>query len=398
MNARPLDVLYVGTLPPHRGGSAIAMAQVLSGLAGRGHRIRAVAPITAEQLREGDRFAERAPELTVRRFVLPYLDGAPDVPPSDEYRELKRGKIAELMAQLIAERRPDVVIAGRESFVSYVPDVAQPHGLPVVAYAHGTLTHGLLNGTYPRELAEGLVDRLRGLNALVTPARHLAASLARLRLPSVRVVRNAVDPARFHPHRRDGELARRLGVGEDDVVAAHLSNLKPVKRPLDIVAAAALALARDPRLLFLVVGDGPMRAEVEEACRAAGVEERFRFVGWVEHEDVPAYLSLADILVLPSAAEAQALVYLEAHATGPTLIASDIPAAREVIVDGETGLLFPMGDVDAFAAAIVHAAADPELRAAVGRAARARVQAHALPEVVAEHERLLAATANGSSH
>jgi glycosyltransferase involved in cell wall biosynthesis len=166
-----------------------------------------------------------------------------------------------------------------------------------------------------------------------------------------------------------------------------------LKRPLDVVAAAAAVLPRDPRLLFLMVGDGSLRRAAEEACAEAGIAARFRFVGWVDYERVPAYLSLADIVVLPSAGEAQALVYLEAQAAGRALIATDIPAAREVIAHGETGLLVETGDTEGLAENILVAARDPQLRAELARRGHERVQAHALPRVVARYERLFTGVA-----
>src|SRR5205814_682049 len=83
---RPLDLLYVGTLPPHHGGTAIAMSQVLAGLAARGHSVRAVAPTTTERLGTGEVFDTAHPELAVHRYVLPVLSTTPDVPNADHAR------------------------------------------------------------------------------------------------------------------------------------------------------------------------------------------------------------------------------------------------------------------------------------------------------------------------
>src|SRR5581483_4211837 len=199
----------------------------------------------------------------------------------------------------------------------------------------------------------------------------------------------AVDPAHFAPRPRDAALARALGIRDDDLVVAHLSNLKPWKRPLDLVASAALTLPSNPRLLYLVVGDGPLRAAMEDACRRAALTERFRFVGWVDHEHVPAYLSLADLVVMPSHAEARALVYLETQACGRLLLASDVPAAREVIVDGKTGLLFEQGSLADLAAQTLRAAADPDLRARVGAAARRSISPRALDTLLDAYEETL---------
>ena len=114
-----------------------------------------------------------------------------------------------------------------------------------------------------------------------------------------------------------------------------------------------------------------------------------RFAGWVDQSESPRYLNLADMVVMPSQLEALSLVYLEAQACGRVLIASDIPAAREVIEDGVTGLLFPMGVIEAFSERILLAAAQPGLRAAIGRRARAQAEASGMDEWLDAYERAL---------
>jgi 1,2-diacylglycerol 3-alpha-glucosyltransferase len=91
---------------------------------------------------------------------------------------------------------------------------------------------------------------------------------------------------------------------------------------------------RIPRLLYIIVGDGPGRVQLEAQCRGKGIVDRFRFPGWIEHTRMPDYLRLADIVVMPSESEGQSLVYLEAQACGRVLLASRIEGAR-IIRDGE---------------------------------------------------------------
>src|SRR5262249_14457442 len=86
-------VLYVGTLPPHRGGSALTTCEVLNGLARLGHWIAAIAPITEYALRDGDPLAGGSGGLEVRRFVLPHFNTSPDTPQPDEYRRLEGQQI-----------------------------------------------------------------------------------------------------------------------------------------------------------------------------------------------------------------------------------------------------------------------------------------------------------------
>jgi glycosyltransferase involved in cell wall biosynthesis len=390
MTEAPLDILYVGMLPPHRGGSAVVNAMVLRGLAERGHQVRAIAPATPANGGNGNPFARSCPELEATSYELPYTDGSAYTPPSEEYRELERRQIAELVPRLLEERLPDIVVAGREAFAWHVPEVLSPHSLPTALVVHGSTTHGILRGDYPEALAQGLLERLRRIDLMVTPAHHMAEALDGLDVPGVQVVRNPVDLDRFRPGPRDARLARAVGIGAGDVVVVHPSNFKGLKRVEDLFASAATAVARDPRLLYVVLGDGPLRGELEAACAEAGVAGRFRFPGWVEHEQVPDYLRLADMVVMPSAAEAQALAYLEAQACERTLVASDIPAAREVVEDGVDGLLFRVGDVEHLTEVTLRAAGDPGLRAAIGRRARERVRSHDVVSVVDDYERLFA--------
>ena len=161
-------------------------------------------------------------------------------------------------------------------------------------------------------------------------------------------------------------------------MVAHLSNLKAVKRPLDLVLSAELALRAEPRLVYVVVGDGADRQAMENECRQRELASRFRFAGWVDYSQIPAYLKLADVVISMSESEGLSRVYLEAQASARLLLASDIAPAREVIDDGLTGLLFRKGDVEHLADRTVQAAGDPGLRTRIGRRARARVQAHSL--------------------
>lgn len=386
MSAGP-RLLYVGTLPPHQGGSALVAAQVLPGLAARGHRVEAIAPIT-----EGaeDRFAALNPDIVVDRFTLPYLDTSPDTPPSDDYQRRERESIERLVGAAIERQRPDAIVIGRESFAPHVVDVTDD--IPTVGLIQGATTMGILNGSYPPERAEVLLDRLRSMDVAVTSAEHMRSTLAELGVPGVCVIPNPVDLERFGPGRPDAGLREELEIPEGAVVVAHVSNLKRLKRAHDLVAAAEIALREAPELVFLVVGEGPCRRKLAADCDDRGLASAFRFTGWVGHDEVPRYLRTADIVVMPSAGEAQALVYLETQACARTLIASDIPAAREVVEDGETGLLFPTGDVPSLAVAIARAASDRELRARLGAEGLRRVARHSLDEVVGAYANLLTDT------
>jgi glycosyltransferase involved in cell wall biosynthesis len=148
----------------------------------------------------------------------------------------------------------------------------------------------------------------------------------------------------FRPRSKDPRLLRKLRIPVDDAVVGHFSSLQPVKRPLDVVESAAFVLRSHPACCYLVAGAGPCRPEMERLAHQRGIGGQFRFVGRIEHALVPRYMSLCDLVVLPSERESFSLVYREAQACGRVIVASDIPAAREAIEPGRTGALFRRGD------------------------------------------------------
>jgi glycosyltransferase involved in cell wall biosynthesis len=385
---KPLDLLYVGLLPPHPGGAAISAGQIIAGLARRGHVVRAVAPITEDAARDGDPFAARHPALEITRFALPYFNVNPVTPASEDYSRREESEVERLLPLLLRVRRPDLIFVGRETYGACVAPIAAAWRLPFVLRLPGGTSSGILRGQYPPALAARLFGAYGMAAALVSPGRHLAELVREHGVDRVTVIPSAVDIEEFAPRPKAPALLRALEIPPDAVVIAHVSNLKPIKRPLDLVESAPAAIRRDGRLVYLIVGDGPLRERMESACRAAGIQHRFRFVGWVDHAEIPAYLNLADMVVMPSEWEALARLYVETQACGRALVASDIRAAREVVVDGVTGVLFRMGDVADLTDKLVALAGAPERRAAIGRQARARIRPHSLDGAVEAYERL----------
>jgi L-malate glycosyltransferase len=387
-----LTLTCVVPLPPYPAGSAVVCADVLTELAMRGHRVRAIAPIAEGARGNGDDPTRRAPRVPVTRFSVPYFemfrftarDGA-----SAEYRACERAGVRDALRSSLEAERPDVVLIGREIYGWYVNDIVSAASLPWVLLSHGGPTTAIRHGAWPPTESQELLAGMAAADVVVSVAEHWRVVLRELGLPRVVCIPNPVDLERFAPGPRDIRLMRRLGVVPDDVVVLHASNLSLVKRVRDVVAAADLALKSDRRLLFVVVGDGPEREHAERLCQELGVMARFRFVGWVEHGAMPDYVRLADVVVVPSEHETQSLVYLEAQASGRCLVASDVPGAAEVVSHEKTGLLFPMGDVTRLADVLVAAARDGARRNAIGLAARASVGTHALPGVTDAYEALL---------
>jgi glycosyltransferase involved in cell wall biosynthesis len=376
MNHACLDILYVGTLPPHQGGSAISAAQLLGAFSAGGHTVRALAPASRPQIERGDPFAQLHPRIAVQRYVVPAPYTTAYRPADGDYQRAEGEGIRRLLPAMIAERRPDLLFMGRESFAAHVPAIAGADGVPCVLRAAGATTVGIVEGTYPSSAAAPLIEQWCRTDLVITPSNAIAEQLRHLGVERIQVIANAIDLDMFRPGVRDGHLSAELAVPDRSTVIAYIGNLNERKRPLDIVRSSVQALARCPDAVYVIVGDGALGGEVFDTARALGVERSFRYVGWQPYEQIPRYINLADIVVMPSFGEGLARVYLETQACGRVLVASDTGAAREVVADGETGLLFPVRDVAALARACIRAAHQPELRAHIGRAALASVQRH----------------------
>jgi glycosyltransferase involved in cell wall biosynthesis len=149
-----------------------------------------------------------------------------------------------------------------------------------------------------------------------------------------------------------------------------LASLTPKKAPRVFLEAAALVRASVPAARFLVVGDGPLRGDLEARARELGLSDAVRFAG--ESDDVPGVLAGVSVSVLTSVKEGCSNIVLETMAAGRPMVATAVGGNPELIVDGVTGFLVPVGDARAVADRVVRLLSDTALAARMGEAARER--------------------------
>ena len=174
----------------------------------------------------------------------------------------------------------------------------------------------------------------------------------------------------LHADQRRGASARaaaRTSPRRTKRILMHLSNFRPVKRVTDVVKIFALVARERPAQLVLI-GDGPDRSAAEWLAHDLGIQARVHFLG--KQERVSELLALADLLLMPSELESFGLAALEAMACKVPSIATRVGGVPELIDDGVTGLLYPVGDVDAMAAGALSLLNDPSRLEAMREAAR----------------------------
>jgi glycosyltransferase involved in cell wall biosynthesis len=155
---------------------------------------------------------------------------------------------------------------------------------------------------------------------------------------------------------------------------------------LAIEALAALKL-QGLKVRYRIAGDGNLRLELERQALQLGVSDRVSFAGFIS--DTAAFLGEIDIFVMPSLFEGLGVAALEAMAAAKPVIASRAGGLAEIVVDGETGLLFPAGNVAALAAAMAALAGDSQRAVAMGIKARQRVLHHYTLEQMARRNESL---------
>ena len=211
----------------------------------------------------------------------------------------------------------------------------------------------------------------------------------------IEVVHNFVNCDVYRPFAEaDSEvraMARARFAAPGEFLFMHLSNFRPVKRIADAVQIFARVAKQLPARLALI-GDGPDRSTAEWLAHSLGIHDRIHFLG--KQDRVSELLPLADLMLMPSEMESFGLAALEAMACETPAIATRVGGVAELITDGHDGLLFPVGDVEAMAAASIALLSDPDRHRAMRKAARKTAQdrfcsTRILPRYIAFYESLI---------
>jgi glycosyltransferase involved in cell wall biosynthesis len=289
------------------------------------------------------------------------------------------GRLCELVA-LMRRERPALVHAFLPHANGLGALAARLARVPAVVISLRGLAPGPpLWGRLAGRLADRVVANAEAVGAYALS--HDGVSAAKLR-----IVRNGLDLGAFD--QQAGAPAPALPSGP---LVATVANPNRFKAPglLVLVEAAARVLRQVPAVRFLLVGDGPARAEIARAAAARGLGDRLICLG--SRQDVAAILAACQVMVLPSLREGLPNAILEAMAARKPVIATRVGGIPEAVVDDTTGLLVPPGDPEALANAILTLLQDPRRAETMGAAGRIRAEREfALERMIAETVRVYA--------
>jgi len=239
-------------------------------------------------------------------------------------------------------------------------------GVPLVATVH---EKNYYPDRFRRRVAYRVVGSFAGqMVAVSEDLKQFLAERIRIPLDRIRVVPNGIPCHKDPPHQRAAALRAALGLDPLSQVVGTVGRLVPKKGYKYLIDGGIQVAQRFPGVIFLVVGRGELRDELEGQARRLGIAPRFRLLG--HREDVSDILSLCDIFVLPSLSEGMPLALLEAMAAGVPAVATRVGGVTEVLEDGKSGFLVPPGDSQALARGIISLLEDRSLARRIGNSAR----------------------------
>ncbi len=254
-------------------------------------------------------------------------------------------------------------------------------GVPVILHTpHGHIFYGYYGPALTavfvglERLAARITDRIVVLTELGTE-EHLARGIGRPK--QFVVIPSGVDLEALRRKAPPYETARgRLGVDAETCLIVGVGRLVPVKGFQSLVKALSLILSVVPSARLLLVGDGPLHADLVAEAQALGVGNRLEMAG--AQLDPAPFLAAADLVVVPSLNEGMGRALVEAMALGLPVVATRVGGIPAVVADGETGSLVPADDPPALARAMAELLKDPGLRQRMGEAGRRRAEQFSL--------------------
>jgi N-acetyl-alpha-D-glucosaminyl L-malate synthase BshA len=370
------------TVYPTYGGSGIVGSELGKELAARGHTVHFISsslPTRLTELNERVRFHE------VEMMSYPLFEHQPyTLALATKMAKVAETENLDLLHVHYAIPHSISGILARES-------LKPKRYLPVITTLHGTdITLVGADRSYLPITRYGIVQS-DGVTAISHYLKEATKEI--FQFDDIEVIPNFICQTDYARH-PVAELRSALAP-QGEPLLVHVSNFRPVKRPVDCVEILTRVVQAGINTRLVMVGDGSERANVEHRARCLGVYDRCVFVG--KQPNIVDYLSAAEVLLLPSEQESFGLAALEAMACEVPVIASRVGGISEVVTDGETGYLSEVGDVKKMADDAAGLLTDEKLRREMGKRARESAVSRyrtdiVIPQYIEFYERVLKKT------
>lgn len=367
------------TCYPTYGGSGVVGAELGLALARRGHEIHFISSAPPMRLEDDGEPPKRVKFHPVDMFAYPLFEYPPyTLALASKLYEVAEKEGLDLLHMHYAIPHAASAYLAREMtrYSRYLPIATTLHGTDIT-----------LVGRDPSFLPITMFsieqsDRVTAISEYLRKAT-LDTFCCHCR---VDVIYNFID-SEFYQRTPDDDLRKEVAPYGEKIIL-HISTFRPVKRITDCIEVLARVRKTGGVPARLVMcGEGPERKEAEELAARLGVADDVLFVGQKPQLMIRHYLSIADALLLPSQSESFGLVALEAMACNVPVIATRVGGIPEVVVDGETGFLYEVGDVDGMSKGMIRILTDSSLSGRLGEHGRdVAVSKFACGKIIPQYE------------
>lgn len=343
------------TVYPTYGGSGIVGAELGRELAARGHNVHFISSVLPTRVTE---LNDRVHFHEVEMMTYPLFEHQPyDLALATKMATVARAEKLDLLHVHYAIPHSISAILARESIKEkrYVPVITTLHGTDITLV--GADRSYLPITRYGLQQSDGVTAVSRFLKK---------ATIETFDFDEIEVIPNFICQNQYR-RLPDSPLRKELAPNGEKLLV-HVSNFRPVKRPIDCVEILARVQKEVPGVRLVMVGDGPERSAASFRAEQLGVKDDTIFVG--KRGNISDYLGVSDIFLLPSELEAFGLAALEAQACELPVIATRIGGIPEVVNDNETGFLSEIGDVEKMSRDVLRLLADDDLRETFGTRGR----------------------------
>ncbi len=357
---------------PTFGGSGVVATELGLGLADRGHDVHFITykrPVRLTSFHANVYFHE------VTSMEYPLFEYAP-------YETSLAGKLVDV----IRFEKLDILhvhYAIPHAAVAFMTkQILKSLGIniPIVTTLHGTdITLVGADASFA-SVVQFSINESDGVTAVSEQLRQETLNAFKI-TTDIQVIYNFIDFNRFRKINKDH--FRKAIAPEGEKILVHISNFRNVKRVQDFINIFA-QVAPKINSKLLLIGDGPERSYMEELCRSYSLCGEIRFLG--KQEAVEELLAIADLFILPSENESFGLAALEAMACEVPVISSNAGGLPEVNIDGVTGYMCEVGDVDGMAARCIELLSDPEKLSTFGKNAYQQARRFDITAILPQYE------------
>ncbi|AMR31486.1 N-acetyl-alpha-D-glucosaminyl L-malate synthase BshA [Mucilaginibacter sp. PAMC 26640] len=357
---------------PTFGGSGVVATELGKALADRGHQVHFV---TYNQPARLDLFSENLFYHEVSVSNYPLFDFPPyELALASRLVDVVRFEKLDVLHVHYAIPHASAAFMAKQILLTYGITI------PVITTLHGTdITLVGQDRTY-KPVVTFSINKSDGVTAVSAHLREDTYKYFKIE-KDIKVIPNFIDLTRFSLKAKDHFKKAIAPNGEK--VLVHTSNFRKVKRTDDVVKIFAEVIKKIPAKL-LMVGDGPERSTCEKLSRDLGIAEHVRFLG--KQDAIEEILSVADLFLMPSQSESFGLAALEAMACKVPVISTNAGGLPELNVEGVTGFLRNVGDVDAMADRAIYILEDDERLDQFKDAALKRAKEFELANILPEYE------------